>query len=138
VVLTKEESPVREDQLSPQLGRLIDAAKAAAARADPGIPRAEGVALLTGNDKVYAGCAGTDRASPLLSAADLALASAHRAGEHEVLAAAVAVVNDLAESTLLSPECYRSLVAIDPELPLVIKQKGRWVLLELSQLSPVA
>jgi hypothetical protein len=129
---------VHEDQLSPQLGRLIDAAKAAAARVKPGVSRAEGVALLTGNDRVYTGCAGTDPAAPMLSAADLALASAHRAGDHEVLAAAVAVANDLAESTLLSPECYRSLLAVDPELPIVIKQQGRWVLVELSQLSPVA
>lgn len=127
-----------DDQLSPQLGRLIDAAKAAAARVDPRVPRAEGVALLTGNETVHTGCAGADPASPLLSAAEAALASAHRAGDDEVLAAAVAVANDSADTTLLSPECYRCLVAIDPELPLVIKQQGRWVLLSLSRLSPPA
>ena len=129
---------MHEDQLSPQLGRLIDAAKAAAARVGSGVQRAEGVALLTGNETVHTGWAVADPASPLPSAADVALASVRRACDDDVLAAAVAVANDLAETTLLSLECYRCLVAIDRELPLVIKQQGRWVVLSLSRLSPLA
>jgi hypothetical protein len=125
---------VDEDRLSPQLGRLIDEAKAAALRADPTAPRAEGVALLAGGGAVYVGHAGADPALPLLPAADVALASASEAGHGEIVAAAVAVAGDPADTILPSAECRRSLAAVDPDLPVLVKKQGRWVLLLLSQL----
>lgn len=129
---------MHEDQLSPELGRLIDAAKAAAARVAPSLPRAEGVAVLTRGGAVYAGYWGDDPAAVSRCAAESALASARRAGDGEVLAAAVAVANDPAESVFPSPDCRRSLADIDPDLPLVVKQSGRWVLLPLSRMSKSA
>jgi hypothetical protein len=134
VVLRKAEDQVHEEQLSPQLGRLIDAAKAAAASVNPALPVAEGGAVLTGTQPVYAGQAGMDPLSPQASAADAALAAARRAGEGEVLAAAVAIANDPSDTILPSPESRRSLAAVDSDLPIAVKQQGRWVLLSLSQL----
>ncbi|MFH0917220.1 MAG: hypothetical protein V1912_12360 [bacterium] len=130
---------MHEDRLSPELGRLIDAAKAAAARVAPSRGRVEGVAVLTATGAMYAGHAvDDDAAAPSGSAAEAALSSARRAGDGEVLAAAVAVANDPAESVFPSPDSRRSLAEIDPHLPLVVKQLGRWVMLPLSQLSPPA
>jgi cytidine deaminase len=130
---------MHEDQLSPELGRLIDAAKAAATWADPGLSRAEGVAVLTATGTVYAGCVSRDDpGAPLRCAAESALASARRAGDDDVLAAAVAVANDSAESVFPSPDCRGALAEVDPDLPLVVKQMGRWVKLPLSRLSDPA
>lgn len=130
---------MHEDRLSPELGRLIDAAKAAAARVAPAFARAEGVAVLTGTGAVHAGYVGDDdSAAPARCAAESALSSARRAGDGKVLTAAVAVANDPAESVFPSPDCRRSLAEVDPDLPLVVKQLGRWVMLPLSQLSPPA
>jgi hypothetical protein len=123
-----------EDRLSPQLGRLIDAAKAAASRADSTAAKAEGVALLTESESVHAGHAGGDPANPAASAAEVALAAAYRAGDEGIAAAAVAVANDPAETVLPSPESRRCLAELNPDLPVVFKQRGRWVLLLLSQL----
>ena len=112
-----------EDRLSPQLGRLIDEAKAASLRVDPAATPAEGVALLCGDGSVYSA-----------SAAQAALASARRAGATEILAAAVAVANDPSSTLLPSAESRACLAGIDPDLPLVVKQFGRWVLVALSKL----
>jgi hypothetical protein len=122
-----------EDRLTPQMGRLIDRAKDAALRVTSPGPRAEGIALLVGDGTVYAGYAGEDPALPQASAAENALASAQRAGCGEILAAAVAVANDPAETIFLSGGSRAVLAGIDPDLPLVVKQRGRWVLLLLSQ-----
>lgn len=153
-----------EDRLTPQTGRLIDFAKAAAARAAAegsrapgqdasGFPRAlgepsqhgartEGVALLAGDGAVYAGSAmaGPGRASAPaaaalhLSAAAAALGSARQAGCTEIVAAAVAVANDPAATLFPGSDSRRALAGIDEDLPLVVKHRGRWVLLLLSQL----
>jgi hypothetical protein len=123
-----------EDRLSPQLGRLIDAAKAAALRAAPAAPRAEGIALLTGTESVHSGHAGADLAHPLASAAEAALAAARRVGDEDIVAAAVAVSNDSADTVFPSAESHRCLAGLDPDLPVVVKQRGRWVLLLLSEL----
>lgn len=112
-----------EDLLSPQLGRLIDAAKAASMQAGPAAAAAEGVALLATDGSVYCG-----------SGAQMALASARRAGTTEILAAAVAITNDPGATVLPGAESRACLAAIDPDLPLVVKQLGRWVLMALSKL----
>ena len=125
-----------EDRLTPQLGRLIDQAKAAALRADSTAPRAEGVALLGGDGEVYVGYAGAEPSCPAASAAEPALASARCGACDEILAAAVAVAGDSAETVLPSPESHRVLAGIDPDLPLVVKYQGRWVMLPLSRLTP--
>jgi hypothetical protein len=127
---------MHEEQLSPELGRLIDAAKAAAARVDPRLPRAEGVGLLTAAGQVHTGHAGEDPAASSRCAADSARAHVQSAGGGQVVAAAVAVANDPAESIFPSPGSRRSLAEIDSELPVVIKQLGRWVMLPLSAVLP--
>jgi len=124
-----------EEQLTPQMGRLIDAAKAAA-QVGPTLPKAEGVALLTSAHAVYVGRACWDVLVPRASAADVALAAARRAGDEQVLVAAVAVAGDASETIPLSPASSRSLAGIDPDLPIVTKQRGRWVVLPLSRLLP--
>ena len=123
-----------EDRLTPQLGRLIDAAKAASLRAAETAPRAEGIALLTAGENIYAGCAGADPDTPMASAAAMALAAARGAGETGIAAAAMAVVNDPAQTVLPGAESRQCLADVDPDLPVVFKQRGRWVLLLLSQL----
>ena len=94
--------------------------------------------MLTGSGAVYAGYVGDDPAAESRCAAESALTAARRAGDREVLAAAVAVANDRAESVFPSADCSRLLAEIDPDLPLVAKQLGRWVMLPLSRLSPPA
>jgi len=122
-----------EDRLTPQLGRLIDAAKAASLRAETAA-RAEGIALLTAGENIYAGCVDADPDTPMASAAEMALAAARGAGETGIAAAAVAVVNDPAPTVLPGAESRQCLADVDPDLPVVFKQRGRWVLLLLSQL----
>lgn len=123
-----------EDRLTPQLGRLIDAAKAASLRVDAAAARAEGIALLTAGECIHAGYAGGDPDAPTLSAAEVALAAARAAGETDIAAVAVAVVTDPASTVLPSAESRKCLADLDPDLPVVFKQRGRWVLLLLSQL----
>jgi hypothetical protein len=113
---------MHEDLLSPQMGRLIDQAKAASLQLDPAVSSAEGVALLAGDGSMYAG------------AVDTALAAARQAGVDEILAAAVAAAVHQAETVYPSEGCRKSLAGIDPDLPLVVKERGRWVLHLLSQL----
>ena len=145
-----------EDRLSPELGRLIDEAKAVARMAGGDAEKAEGVALLVDGGIVHSGATvysggpargagpaltdlpGTDSGKPPLSAAELALSRARTAGGAEILAAAVAAPNDPGETVLPSAESYQCLVGIDPELPLVLKQQGRWVVLPVSQVHPLA
>ena len=122
-----------EDRLSPQLGRLIDQAKAASGHADPAAPRAEGVALLAGDGSIHTGYASAGPGRPLLSAADAALARARDHGCEEILAAAVAVAGDPAETVLPSSGSHQILAGIDSDLPLVVKFQGRWVVLPLSR-----
>jgi hypothetical protein len=124
-----------ETRLTPQLGRLIDEAKAAAKRA-PGVSGAEGVALLTAKGTFCVGYpTGETGASPE-GPAQMAVASARRSGRDEILAAAVAVPDDRSGTVLPCPESRRVLAAIDPDLQIVFKHRGRWVMLPLSDLPP--
>ncbi len=121
---------MREDQLSPELGRLIDAAKAAAGRSDAGT-RTEAVALLTEDVSVFVGC--TSGAAPgTCRAAEEALAAWRAAGGDQILAAAVASGDATLQDVEPCPSCLAALAAVDPYLGLVVKRKGRWVLVSLS------
>jgi ribosomal-protein-alanine N-acetyltransferase len=133
--------------LTPQLGRLIDEAKAAAARAadaksgtvEKGTGRSqpsEGVALLLadGSMRVAPGGASGAGQEPAMAA----LAEVQQIGGGEISAAAVAVANDRAETANPCPRTRSALASVDPDLPLVVKQQGRWVLVSLSNLPPVA
>ncbi len=127
---------MHEERLSPELGRLIDAAKAAAAQVDPTRARTEVVGLLVSTGVVYTAHADEDRSGGLVSAVESALRLARAAGESEVLTAVVTLAHDLSDSVSPSPATCRSLAEIDPELPVVIKQMGRWVMLPVSRLQP--
>jgi hypothetical protein len=122
---------VREEQLSPQLGRLIDAAKAALPTAGRAGLEAEAVALLTESGVIYTGCSTGDPSSGGCRAAVLALADHRAAGGGDIDAAAFAL-SVPADSVFPCPGCRRALAGIDPELPLAIRQRGRWVLVPLS------
>lgn len=122
------------DRLSPRLGRLIDEAKAAAQRAGPEVTRAEGVALLTAAGSLYSGY--SEAGSCPVAAAQMALAAARESGGEEILAAAVAIPSDPAGTVLPSPESGRILAGLDPDLQIVFKQSGRWVMLPLSEITP--
>jgi len=118
-----------EDILSPALGRLIDAAKAAAPDSGAGGPCRDGVALLTQGESVFAGQGG---AAPGGCAAADALAAWAASAGGEVVAAAVAQVGPGTEA-LPCAACRRVLGGIDADLPLVLKRKGRWVMNVLTE-----
>lgn len=122
-----------EDRLSPQLGRLIDEAKGAAKALGVGAPGVEGVALLSDEGEIYTGAA---LASASCTAAHLAVEAAEEAGVDEILAAAVATPFDATDTTAMSVAAYERLAGLDPELPVVIKQHGRWVMLAVDRLTP--
>jgi len=126
---------VDEDRLSPQLGRLIDEAKSAARALGVDSPSAEGCALLCDEGDIYVGAA---LAPASESAAHLALEAADRAGAGEILAAAVAAPYDTADTVAVSMVTYERLVGLDPELPLVLKQHGRWVMLPADKATPAS
>ncbi|GEM_PF-1084659 len=110
-----------EDHLAPLMGRLIDTAKQALVHA----PVA--VALLDEEGRIRVGSA---------AAALEAAAAALKAGQERrtrVVAAAFAQAN--AAATAVPDDACLSLFAeIDAELPLVHKQRGRWVVLSVSRL----
>jgi hypothetical protein len=136
---------VDEDRLSPQLGRLIDEAKAAARLLDGTAPDAEGVALLMEDGAVHSGASSrldvdgaaekavVDTTHSHPCAADLALEQARAGGDREILAAAVAAPHDPSETVFPGAGSYACLTEVDPELPLVLKQRGRWVVIPLSR-----
>ena len=124
-----------EDRLSPDLGRLIDQAKAAARSLGGEDPAIEAVALLTDGGEIYTGAT---LGAPPLSAAHLALERAREARAGEVLAAAIAAPYDPAETVLPSVATYERLAGLDPELPLVLKQHGRWVMLGADKVTPTS
>jgi hypothetical protein len=134
-----------EDRLSPDLGRLIDQAKGAAELLGLTDPAIETVALLSDSGDIYTGATlhRGEQVDPSAgpgvnprSAAHLALERAQEAGAGEILAAAVAAPYRLADTVLPSAASYERLVALDPELPLVIKQHGRWVMLAANKVTP--
>jgi len=109
---------VDEDRLTPQLGRLIDAAKAAAATG----PRAEGWAALGHDGKVYA------RTGLAFTLAEVAACGT----EAEALAFAVA---GQTEETVLPAAGWREGVGdLDPKTPVVLKYLGRWVLVTAGEI----
>ena len=117
-----------EDRLTPQLGRLIDAAKAAAragaegGAADGAQARAEGWAVLGEDGKVYAG--------PGLAGA---LGYAHRARTSPE-AAAFAVTGESGDTLLPGWDWRGEAAAVDPHLPVVVKYLGRWVMVTLEEI----
>lgn len=137
-----------EARLSPDLGRLIDQAKGAAKLLGFEDAAIETVSLLTDRGDIYTGAtlhygelvdpaAAGSGAAPR-SAAHLALEQAQEAGAGEILAAAVAAPYNPAETVPPSAAAYERLVGLDPELPLVTKQHGRWVMLPANQVSPAS
>lgn len=126
-----------DDRLSPELGRLIDTVKAAARAAGPA-GWGEAVALLTGSGDIHRsgttqGPAGRGPGGGCSAARD-AVNSWGEAGGEDILAAALAWVDGTAEDALPCSSCREALSAVDPDLPLVIKRKGRWVVVPLSGL----
>jgi len=139
-----------EDRLSPELGRLIDAAKeaakaAAAEGAAAASARGEGWALLAADGRVYAG---SDVAAALAAARAAAARAADgpaaagpgaavadpSAGAPELLAAAFAVAGDSGETLLPQGDWRRAPSRLDPELPMVVKYLGRWVVVTLAEI----
>ncbi len=110
-----------EDRLDPLLGRLIDTAKHAATQA----PVA--VALLDEEGRVVAGAA-----AAALEAAAAALEAREDCGLR-VVAAAFARAN-AAATAIPDGACLCLLAEIDAELPLVYKDRGRWVVNSVSRL----
>lgn len=124
-----------EDRLTPRLGRLIDAAKAAARAGlgrdtprDDGTagggapPRGEGWAVLGEDGEVYVG---------LWLAA--ALDAAGRSGTAAETAAFAGAGGS--DDTELPGRGWRTGVAgADPHLPVVVKHLGRWVLVTLEEI----
>jgi len=136
-----------EDRLTPALGRLIDQAKGAGRQLGGEDQAIEAVALLTDDGDIYSGATlpcgdQVDPAAasgvPPRSAAHLALERARAARAGEVLAAAVAAPYSSAETVLPTVATYERLVGLDPQLPLVIKQHGRWVMLPADKVSPAS
>ncbi len=124
------------DHLSPELGRLIDAAKtvakAGAAGAVAAAPtRAEGWALLAVGGEVYAG---PDAAAALAAARAGGAQSPVPASE--LLAAAFAVAGEPDDTLLPRGDWRQALSGLDPELPLVVKYLGRWVTVTLAEIPP--
>jgi hypothetical protein len=116
-----------EDRLTPQLGRLIDAAKAAAggAAALGGFAaraRREGWAVLGVDGGVHAGQS--------LAAAVAAAAATHTQPE----AAAFAVAGEAGETLLPAGGWLAGAEDVDPELPVVVKYLGRWVVVTLGEI----
>jgi hypothetical protein len=125
---------VHEEQLSPELGKLIDAAKTAAEQAGSCGCRAEGAAVLTESAQIFVGRSGRGaEVGPTCSVAR-AFAAAGLPGGDGVVAIALAAANDRATSFIPCEVCGSFLGSLDPELPVVTKQLGRWVMQPLSEL----
>lgn len=112
-----------EDRLTPELGRLIDAAKTAARdAAGAAASRGEGWAVLGLDKKVYAG-------ARLAAATGEAVAAGT-----EPEAAAFAVIGESSETLLPGAGWRKGAEGADPELPVVAKYLGRWVLVTLGEI----
>jgi hypothetical protein len=134
---------VDEDLMSPEMGRLIDAAKAAArdsaggAASEPGTSgartggtpvRSEGWALLGRHGAIFAG--------PGLGEALAAAAEVDgqaRAGSG-ITAAAFAVAGESGDTLLPRSGWCPARNDIDPELPVAVKYLGRWVVVTLAEI----
>ena len=129
---------MHEEQLSPELGRLIDAAKSAAAQAGAGGGKAEGVALLVESGEVFIGRSGdvhpeTD-GSPPSCAVSRAFSAAGSPQAGDILAIALAATGGPPDSFVPCGVCKAYLAALDPDIPAVTKQLGRWIMTPVSYL----
>lgn len=124
---------MREDRLSPVMGRLIDSVKMLLAEIPAGEAQAEAIALLTEDGSIFAGVAVIDPSEGCCDAAEVALAAWEKAGAAGIDAAAVAVSPE-EDSVVPCPECAAALAAVDPDLPMVVRRLGRWVFVPLSSL----
>jgi cytidine deaminase len=130
---------VHEEELSPQLGRLIDRVKTLAKRAESEEAGGrsfswEFAAVLGVSGQVYSGESITGvESGGGRCAAEEAVGSADEAGEEEILAIALLAADGRSFSTPC-PECRRFLSELNPELATVTLRRGRWVLLPLSAL----
>ncbi len=134
-----------KDTLSPLLGRLIDAAKAAAAEVTvsgaagteagetlrataPAVATCvDGAALMTESEYLFSGHRGPSGECAVASALDAWRSD----GGAEIVAACVARV-DAAADVLPCADCRQALAGLSPYLPVVLKLKGRWVLTHLA------
>jgi hypothetical protein len=143
---------VDEDRLSPEFGRLIDAAKAAAAAhaagtaaggagaegggTEPAGParRAEGWAVLASDGAVHPGVdlASAVRAARAADASHVSLSDLE--GPAGPVAAAFAVAGEPGETLLPRPGWRTEAEGLDPELPVAVKYLGRWVVVTLGEL----
>lgn len=124
---------MHEDQLSPRLGRLIDSAKNELSKAEEDGAAAQVVALLVEDGSIIARSSRIDTETGECGAAESALAAYRHGRGGEIDAAAIAAYPH-EESVFPCTRCRDSLAEIDPDLPLVIMQAGRWVFLPLSSL----
>ena len=125
---------MHEDQLSPTLGRLIDAAKAALPGAATSDEPAEAIALLAESGAISTGRSAGNSSTGGCRAAYIALGAHLAAGGGQIDAAALAA-HPSRESVFPCEACLGALTELDPDLPLVVKQLGRWVLLPVSTFS---
>ena len=129
---------MHEEQLSPELGRLIDAAKSAAAQAGAGGEKAEGVALLVGSGEVFIGRSGDvhpgEDGSPPSCAVSRAFSAAGGPQAGDILAIALAAIGGPPDSFVPCDECKAYLAALDPDIPAVTKQLGRWIMAPMAYL----
>jgi hypothetical protein len=121
---------VGEDRLTPQLGHLIDAAKAAATSAAAGggaalegapPSRAEGWAVLGEDGKAYPG----SRLAGALGAA--------RCSGTLPEAAAFAVAGEPGDTLLPGGDWRAGAEGADSQLPVAVKYLGRWVVVTLEE-----
>lgn len=126
-----------EEQLTPELARLIQAAREAAAHAyAPYSGLRVGAAVLAASGRIYPGCNVENSSYPVgLCAERNAVGSAVAAGERELQA--IALSGGMEELQTLTPcgMCRQFLVEFG-ELTVVTKQDGHWVAEPLSALLP--
>lgn len=100
--------------------------------------------MLDDKGEIYTGAAcgrggqavASSSAEPFRSAASAALEHAQEAGAGEILAAAVAAPFDTADTVVPGAATHERLLGMDPELPLVLKQHGRWVMVAADTVTP--
>jgi hypothetical protein len=119
-----------EARLTPDLGRLIDAAKTAAMRAEwygSAPARTEGWALLAEDGRVHSGA---DPASMLRMVREDGVVSVG-----DVMAAAFAVAGRPGDTLLPGSDWESALNVLAPDTPVAVKYLGRWVVVALSELA---
>lgn len=130
--------PPHEESLSPELGRLIEAAKAAASRAyAPYSGFGVGAAVLSEAGTVHLGVNVENASFPAgLCAERAAAAAAVAAGHRDLRAVAVAPAGADVETLLPCGFCLQFLSELGRDLLVVAKERGRWVARPVSALLP--